>query len=321
MSNQNLLNAFKNAESSINSHVIGQQAVTQQLLIALLANGHVLLQGLPGLAKTRAANALAKTIDTQLKRVQFTPDMLPSDIIGSEIFNSHSQEFYFQKGPIFTHLLLADEINRAPAKVQSALLEAMAEEQVSSGGKTHQLHQLFMVLATQNPVDQEGTYPLPEAQMDRFLIQVLIDYPEKESEIMMLKMLREQMNNKTNISIQLSIDDVISARAQVNQVFVSDAIDQYIVDLVDATRNPGFYDEELAQWIELGVSPRATIALDKCGRAYAWLQGRDYVTADDIRAIVLPVFRHRLTLSFLAMSQQKNVDVVINKIITTVAWV
>ncbi len=311
---------FITLQDHINQRVLGQDKPVEQLVIALLANGHVLLQGLPGLAKTRSVTALADHVAADLNRIQFTPDMLPADITGSEVFDSQTQSLSFNKGPVFANFLLADEINRAPAKVQSALLEAMAEKQVSIAGMTHSLPKLFMVLATQNPVEQEGTYPLPEAQMDRFLAQILIDYPCKSAEMQMLRLLRKEFQGTFTSSSELSVEDVLTAQQAVNDVHVNEQIDQYIVDLIDATRNPAEYCEQLASWIEQGASPRATIALDKCARAHAWLQGNDYVTPDNVRAIAHSVLRHRLVLKFTALNQGITTETAIDALLERVAW-
>ncbi len=321
MSSSSLLPKFKLLQSCVNQTVIGQERVVEQLTLALLAKGHVLIQGLPGLAKTRAVTGLANNMNADLNRIQFTPDMLPGDVTGGEVFDANSQTLSFKRGPVFSNLLLADEINRAPAKVQSALLEAMAENQVSMGVETYPLPELFMVLATQNPVEQEGTYPLPEAQMDRFLMQVLVEYPEKNAEKEMLKMLRGERLGESAEQAGLSVEDVLVAQNLVEQVTVSDAIDQYIVDIVDATRYPEKYSEQLASLIMLGASPRATIALDKCARAYAWLNDRTYVTPDDVRAVAHSVLRHRLSLTFVALSDKVTTEKVIDLLLEQVAWV
>jgi MoxR-like ATPase len=315
-----LKQSFFTLQDAINQRVLGQEKSVEQLVIALLANGHVLLQGLPGLAKTRSVSVMAQQLSCELNRIQFTPDMLPADITGSEVYESHSQTLSFKKGPVFTHLLLADEINRAPAKVQSALLEAMAEKQVSVAGETHSLPKLFMVLATQNLVEQEGTYPLPEAQMDRFLMQILIDYPDKDAEKSMLKLLRQESQSSSKAGQLLNIEHVLEARRQIDQIHVADHVDQYIVDLIDATRHPQTCDEQLGQWIELGASPRATIALDKCARAHAWLNGQDHVTPDNVRAIAHSVLRHRLVLTFASQNQGITSETVIDQLLDCVAF-
>ncbi|MDR9826149.1 MoxR family ATPase [Vibrio sp. FNV 38] len=316
----NLTNKFHQLQTQINQSVFGQEKSVEQLIIALLANGHVLLQGLPGLAKTRSVSVMAKQLACDLNRIQFTPDMLPADITGNEVYESNTQSLVFKSGPVFTNLLLADEINRAPAKVQSALLEAMAECQVSVAGETYPLPDLFMVLATQNPVEQEGTYPLPEAQMDRFLMQILIDYPSKEAEIQMLRLLRTESTSPAIAEPLLNTQDVLQARAEINAIHVSPQIDQYIVDLIDATRNPENHSEDLSQHIELGASPRATIALDKCARTHAWLNEQDHVTPDNVRAVAHSVLRHRLVVSFRSQNQGITSDNIIHQLLDNVAF-
>lgn len=316
------INQFELLQGRINQQILGQQPVVKQLVIALLADGHVLIQGLPGLAKTRAVNAMANEVNAELNRIQFTPDMLPADITGSEVYTQQTQSLTFKPGPVFTNFLLADEINRAPAKVQSALLESMAEGQVSVAGVSHALPELFMVLATQNPVEQEGTYPLPEAQMDRFLMQILIGYPDKDAEKQMLKLLRNALPTGTEKQAPLlTVEAVLSAREQITQVHVNDNIDQYIIDLVDATRFPEKISEELASLIDLGASPRASIALDKTARVHAWLSGKDFVSPDDIRSVAHAVLRHRLVLSFHAINLNISADEVIDKLLDAVAFV
>lgn len=318
------LENIQELQSRMNQSIIGQEKLVERILIGLLANGNILLEGLPGLAKTRAVKALAKELKAGLSRIQFTPDLLPSDITGSEVYQPELEEkFVFQAGPIFSNLILADEINRAPAKVQAALLEAMEERQVSVAGKTHKMEPLFMVLATQNPVEQEGTYPLPEAQMDRFVMKVLIDYPDVESEKKVLRLVRDESKSSVP-KIQneaLSQDIVFNARKEIENVKVSEAAEQYIVDLVFATRYPEKYSEELASWLDFGASPRGTIALDKCSRVVAWLNGRDFVQPDDIRAIIHDVLRHRLILSYEANAEGIDSDKVIDEILKVVAVV
>jgi len=313
----------------IEKTVLGQEAMIERLIIGLLANGNLLVEGLPGLAKTRAIKKLSKFIDAGLSRIQFTPDLLPSDITGSEIYYSAEGkgEFQFQPGPIFNNLILADEINRAPAKVQSALLEAMEERQVTVAGKTHELPQLFLVMATQNPIEQEGTYPLPEAQLDRFLMHVYVDYPEEKSErdIMLLVRGEEQEHSATapaqpSAKPELIPQDVIfAARNEIHTIQMAAAVEQYIVALIEATRYPERYDKDLRKWIQYGASPRGTIGLDKCSRAYAWLKGRDYVRPDDVQAIAHNVLRHRLLLSYDAQAESIKPDQVIDKLIQLVA--
>ena len=314
-------------QTLIGKTVLGQEAMIERLIIGLLANGNLLVEGLPGLAKTRAIKKLSKFVDAGLSRIQFTPDLLPSDITGSEIYYSAEGkgEFRFQPGPIFNNLVLADEINRAPAKVQSALLEAMEERQVTVAGKTHTLPQLFLVMATQNPIEQEGTYPLPEAQLDRFLMHVYVDYPEEKSErdIMLLVRGEEQETStpaQPSAAPELISQDVIfAARNEIHSIQMAAAVEQYIVALIEATRYPERYDKDLRKWIQYGASPRGTIGLDKCSRAYAWLKGRDYVRPDDVQAIAHDVLRHRLLLSYDAQAQGIKPDQVIDKVIQLVA--
>jgi MoxR-like ATPase len=308
-------------EASVNQAIVGQNAVVRQILVALLADGHVLLESLPGLAKTRTVKAIAARLAATMKRIQFTPDLLPSDITGAETLLQAGTErtLTFQPGPIFGNLILADEINRAPAKVQAALLEAMEERQVSVAGKTHPMPELFLVMATQNPIEQEGTYPLPEAQMDRFLLKVLISYPSPQSERDMLRLLRRESTGTPDPISTLSQDVIFAVRKAIREVAVAPAIDEYIVSLVNATRHARELDAELGRWIEIGASPRGAIALDRTGRVEAWLQGRDFVTPDDVRALIHPVLRHRLILSYDANAESINADQVIDRLIEKVA--
>ncbi|KQV41746.1 MULTISPECIES: MoxR family ATPase [unclassified Rhizobium] len=309
----------------IGQSIIGQEDMVQRLLLGLLANGHLLVEGLPGLAKTRAIKSLAKNLNSELSRVQFTPDLLPADITGSEIYFSEGGkgEFKFQQGPIFANLILADEINRAPAKVQSALLEAMEERQVTVGGKSYPLPELFMVMATQNPIEQEGTYPLPEAQLDRFLMHIEVGYPDEASEAAIMRLVREEENAAEHSTSaapdRLDPKAVFDARKEIGIVTVSDPVEKYIVALVFATRYPERYDKDLAKLLQVGVSPRGVIGLDKVSRAYAWMKGRDYVTPDDVKAIVHDVFRHRLILSYEAHASNTTPDKVIDRIVELVA--
>ncbi|WP_426233198.1 AAA family ATPase [Pararhizobium sp. DWP3-4] len=309
----------------IGQSIIGQEEMVERLLLGLLANGHLLVEGLPGLAKTRAIKSLAKNLNSELSRVQFTPDLLPADITGSEIYFSEGGkgEFRFQQGPIFANLILADEINRAPAKVQSALLEAMEERQVTVGGKSYPLPELFMVMATQNPIEQEGTYPLPEAQLDRFLMHIEVGYPDEASEAAIMRLVRGEENatehSKSAAPDRLDPKAVFDARKEIGTVTVSDPVEKYMVALVFATRYPERYDKDLAKLLQVGVSPRGVIGLDKVSRSYAWLKGRDYVTPDDVKAIVHDVFRHRLILSYEAHASNTTPDTVIDKIVELVA--
>jgi MoxR-like ATPase len=300
-------------------------------LLGLLADGHLLVEGLPGLAKTRAIKALAKHLEAQLSRIQFTPDLLPADVTGSDIYETNGDKgtFHFRQGPIFANLVLADEVNRAPAKVQAALLEAMEERQVTIGGQTHPLPAMFLVMATENPIEQEGTYPLPEAQLDRFLMHVRVGYPDAKSEAKIMELVRgEERAARTNgnqprqpaaVPALMSQDVIFAARVEVHAVTVSDAVSKYIVTLIQATRNPKTFDAKLAEWIQVGASPRGTIGLDKVSRAYAWLQGRDHVTPTDVQAVVHDVLRHRIVLSYDALAQGVTPDQVIGTITEKVA--
>ncbi|MGC3946514.1 MAG: AAA family ATPase [Chryseolinea sp.] len=314
------LDQIKELKTRIQSSIIGQEDIITKILIGLLTDGNVLLEGFPGLAKTRAVKSLAKNLDCKLSRIQFTPDLLPSDITGTEIYQPESQEkFIFQAGPIFSNLVLADEINRAPAKVQAALLEAMEERQVSVAGKTHAMEKLFMVLATQNPIEQEGTYPLPEAQLDRFIMKIEITYPDAKDEGKIMRLNREESKGVQQQVQTTPQQTIFDARKEINNIEVKEAAEKYIVDLVTATRYPDKFNKDLARWISVGVSPRATIALDKCSRTVAWLAGRNFVTADDVRFIVHDVLRHRLILSYEANADSVNANKVIDTILTNVA--
>jgi len=322
---QSALDSVLALKSLMGRSIIGQEQMIERLLIGLLANGNLLVEGLPGLAKTRAIKSLAKYIDAGLSRIQFTPDLLPSDITGSEVYYTSEGrgEFKFQPGPIFNNLILADEINRAPAKVQAALLEAMEERQVTVAGKTHKLPDLFLVMATQNPIEQEGTYPLPEAQMDRFLMHVYVGYPDDQSEEQIMLLVRgeeEPAEKASGARNELVSQDVIfAARTEIHAVQVSDAVANYMVALTVATRYPERYGDDLKKWIQVGASPRGTIGLDKCSRAYAWLQHRDFVRPDDVQAIAHEVLRHRLILSYEAQAEGIKADKVIDRIVELVA--
>lgn len=310
---------LKMAEA-MNAAVIGQQTVVERLLIALLANGNVLMEGLPGTAKTRSIKTLSRLVDSDFRRVQFTPDLLPSDVTGSEIYREQNGTFEFQPGPIFGNLVLADEINRAPAKVQAALLEAMEERQVTVAGKTHKLPDLFLVLATQNPIEQEGTYPLPEAQMDRFLLYVKVDYPAADNELSILRLVRaENAGSQDSPPAPVTQELIFQARNEVHAVHVADTAEQYIVDLVIATREPQRYDDTLGRWIQVGASPRATIALDAAARARAWLRGKDFVSPEDIQAVAPACLSHRVHLSYEAEAEGKSREDVIDAILERVA--
>ena len=318
-----LQNKFQQLKQFAESQIIGQHKLVNRLMIALLADGHLLVEGAPGLAKTRAIKVLGDCIEGDFHRVQFTPDLLPADLTGTDIYRPQDGSFKFQPGPLFHNLILADEINRAPAKVQSALLEAMAERQITVGSKTYQLPELFLVMATQNPLEQEGTYPLPEAQLDRFLMHVTIDYPDAEAEQKILQLNRMEARNqqqaKTTQDELISQVDLFSARNEVLDVHLAQPLEQYLLQLVLASRNPGAYGQDIQHWLEYGASPRASIALDRCARAHAWLDGRDYVTPDDIQMMAFDVMRHRVILSFEAEAEGISSDRFINELINRVA--
>ncbi|MCV6626831.1 MAG: MoxR family ATPase [Cellvibrionaceae bacterium] len=303
----------------LNQQIVGQPHLTERLLIAILANGHLLVEGAPGLAKTKAIKTLAGGIEGDFQRIQFTPDLLPADVTGTDIYRPQTGQFEFQPGPIFHNLVLADEINRAPAKVQSALLEAMAEGQISVGGHTYPLPELFLVMATQNPIEQEGTYPLPEAQLDRFLMHVEVDYPDAEAEKLILRLTRQEDSAQQVEAItELAQADILAMRQQCLQLHMADSVEDYIVQLTLASRQAQKYDDELASWIEYGISPRGTIALDRCARARAWLQGLDYVRPEDVQAIAHDVLRHRLLLSFEAQANGISPNQVIDRLLQRV---
>ena len=323
-----MLEEIKRLQERMSSSIIGQESVVERLILSLLCNGNVLIEGLPGLAKTRAVKGLAKNLEAQFSRIQFTPDLLPADITGSEMYLGENAEerFVFQAGPIFANIVLADEVNRAPAKVQAALLEAMEERQITVANKTHKLPPLFMVMATQNPIEQEGTYPLPEAQMDRFLMHVFISYTDDISEREIIRLVRGEESHKKDsttgsekkISQPISQQIVFNARREVSATKIPEPMEDYIVSLVAATRRPGELSDDLAKYIQVGVSPRGTIALDKCSRAYAWLNGRDQVTPDDVRAVINDCLRHRIKLSFEAHADGLTADDVITQLVKLV---
>lgn len=318
--------AFDALKQRLGHWVVGQHAVIDRMLIALLADGHLLVEGMPGLAKTRAIKALAANLEATLSRIQFTPDLLPSDITGSEVYRQHDggAHFHFEPGPVFANLILADEINRAPAKVQAALLEAMEERQVTVAGHTHALPQPFLVMATQNPVEQEGTYPLPEAQMDRFLMKVLVSYPSRADEVDIVRLVRQEEGGRSApwaapmTDEPMPVELVQQARAEVHALYVAPAIEDYIVDLVQATRHASALGAEVARWVAAGASPRASIALDRCARAHAWLAGRDHVVPADVQAVWPDCLRHRLILSYEALAAGVRVEQVLARIAAAV---
>ena len=313
------LNKIIKLKNYMDSQIIGQEELVNKLIITLLADGNALVEGAPGLAKTKAIKTLASMIKADYNRIQFTPDLLPSDITGSDIYVASEGKFEFRKGPIFANLILADEVNRAPAKVQSALLEAMAERQVSVGGKRYELPKLFMVMATQNPIEHEGTYNLPEAQLDRFLMYIKIDQPDAAAEKKILRLVRQEINNSsTTPPAGLAIEDILAARQEALKVHMSDAVEEYLVQLIMATRHPEKYDAKLAGAVMFGASPRATLALDRCAKIHAWLNEKDFVTPDDIQAVVYDILRHRIILSFEAQAEGVTTDEVIRKLLKTV---
>lgn len=312
--------AFETLREWLSSQIVGQSALVERLLIALLADGHLLVEGAPGLAKTKAIKSLSDGIEGSFQRIQFTPDLLPSDITGTEVYRPESATFHFQQGPIFHNLVLADEINRAPAKVQSALLEAMAERQVSVGRETFDLSELFLVMATQNPIEQEGTYPLPEAQLDRFLMHIRIGYPDISAEKQILALSRGEAiaGQAPKPDTEITQQTIFDARKEVMQIHMADAVDEYLVQLILTTRNPSSVSEKLNSWIEFGASPRATIALDKCARAHAWLNQRDFVSPDDVVAVAHDCLRHRIILSYEAEADGVTPDMAVDELLSLV---
>lgn len=311
---------LSNLLKSIRSKIIGQHLLIEHILVCLLADGHILIEGMPGLAKTRSAKAVADGIEGAFHRIQFTPDLLPSDLIGTEIYIHEKSQFIFRQGPLFNNVLLADEINRAPAKVQSALLEAMEEKQVTVGHKSYPLPELYMVIATQNPIEQEGTYNLPEAQLDRFMMHLEVDYPNRDEELLILELdeNRQQSTNSESTPITTK-EEVLQARKDVANVFVSENIKKYIVSLISATRTPEKYDRELAKWIDRGASPRATIAMMRCAKALAWLRGEEYVTPQHIHHIAPSILRHRILPSFESEANGITRNQIIKKLLEVVA--
>ena len=331
----NALQNFQQLQSSLNQIILGQERLVERLLIVLLADGHLLVEGAPGLAKTRAIKALGNKIEGDFQRIQFTPDLLPADVTGTDIYRPQEGSFKFQAGPVFHNLVLADEINRAPAKVQSALLEAMGERQVTVGGKTYMLPDLFLVMATQNPIEQEGTYPLPEAQLDRFLLHVFIDYPSVENELKIMRLVHKEALNRNHTEYEkntvvsnvpdeksdgqnILAKDIFKARNEVLEIYMAEEIERYLVEIIAATRTPERYSDELARLITWGASPRGSLALDRCSRARAWLRERDFVTPEDIQDLARDVLRHRIIESYEAESDGLTPDDVINKILAKI---
>ena len=331
----NTLQIFQRLQSNLNQVILGQERLIERLLIVLLADGHLLVEGAPGLAKTRAIKALGKKIEGDFQRIQFTPDLLPADVTGTDIYRPQEGSFTFQAGPVFHNLVLADEINRAPAKVQSALLEAMGERQVTVGGKTYMLPDLFLVMATQNPIEQEGTYPLPEAQLDRFLLHVFIDYPSVENELKIMRLVHKESmygnhtekekkivvsnDSDENFDVQnILAKDIFKARNEVLEIYMAEEIERYIVEIIAATRAPERYSNELARLVTWGASPRGSIALERCSRARAWLRERDFVTPEDVQDLAADVLRHRIIESYEAESDGLTPDDVINKILAKI---
>ena len=314
-----MIENIKQLQTWLDTKIIGQEHLVERLIVALLSDGHVLVEGAPGLAKTKAIKTLSECLEADFHRIQFTPDLLPADVTGSDIYKPKDGNFEFQRGPIFHNLVLADEINRAPAKVQSALLEAMAERQISVGKNTYKLPDLFLVMATQNPIEQEGTYTLPEAQMDRFLLHVKVDYPAAGSERKILDLSREEQNlNFKSFEKPLTQLELDKARKSVRAVHMSEQVEEYLVQIVLATRNSDKYGGDLNNWVEYGASPRATIALDVCSKALAWLNNKDFVSPDDIRSVAHDILRHRIILSFEAEANGVSSDQVIDELLRVV---
>jgi len=319
----------------MDSRILGQPRLLSRMLVALLADGHILVEGPPGLAKTRAVKTMANGLQGEFQRIQFTPDLLPADLTGTDVYRPHDSSFSFQPGPLFHHVIVADEINRAPAKVQSALLESMEERQITVGQNTYPLPGLYFVMATQNPIEQEGTYPLPESQLDRFLLKITIDYPEVASEVDIMRKVRweaqqEQQtpNQPSALSQELTSglppglpipqELLFAARAQILELFIAEPVEQYIAQLVDASRHPKAYSDELAAWIQYGASPRASLAFDRCSRALAWLEGRDYVSPEDVQKLAHEIMRHRILLTYQAEADGVTVDTVIDELVARV---
>ncbi len=307
----------------MNSRILGQQRLVSRMLVALLADGHILVESPPGLAKTRAVKTLASGLEGDFQRIQFTPDLLPSDLTGTDVYRPHDSSFVFQPGPLFHHVIVADEINRAPAKVQSALLESMEERQITVGKMTYPLPGLYFVMATQNPIEQEGTYPLPESQLDRFLLKVNIDYPKVDSEIQIMRLVRQEAQlDEQNFTIPEGLpipqQTIFDARQEILDLYVSEPVEQYIAQLVDASRYPEPYSSKLAGWIQYGASPRATLAFDRCSRVLAWLEGRDFVSPEDVQQLAHEILRHRILLTYQAEADGISANEVIDELLANV---
>ena len=309
---------FQRLIGEVGKTIVGQEKLIHRMLVGRLANGHLLIEGVPGLAKTTAVACLAKAIRTDFQRLQFTPDLLPADLIGTQVYRPQTQEFVVQKGPVFSNLILADEINRAPAKVQSALLEAMQERQVTIGGETFPLQDPFLVMATQNPVEQEGTYPLPEAQVDRFMLKVVVDYPTRDEELEILERM-SRTRPQMEVDAVASPEEILVARELVDRIHVDRKVKEYVVDLVMATRKPSAYNLPLDELIEFGASPRATINLTLAAKANAFLEGRSFVTPQDVKSMAMDVLRHRVAVTYEAEAEEKTPDMLIDQILATIS--
>ena len=310
-----------NIKNQLGKVIVGQKNMIDLLVVAILSNGHALIEGVPGVAKTITAKLLSRTMSVDFSRIQFTPDLMPSDILGTSVFNVKTSEFEFKKGPIFSNMILIDEINRAPAKTQAALFEVMEEQQITIDGDTYKMDQPFIVLATQNPIEQEGTYPLPEAQLDRFLMHVELDFPSREAELQILRLVRGELKSPEPVNLQIDKNTVLSAREEILDLYVAEAIEEYMVQLTLATRQNSSgkpWANELEAWLTCGVSPRATLALERCARAAAWLSGRDFVTPDDVQAVFANVYRHRLYLSYEAQAQGITANQVVDTLLANV---
>ena len=307
----------------MNGRVLGQGRLVSRMLVALLADGHILVEGPPGLAKTRAVKTLASGVEGNFQRIQFTPDLLPADLTGTDVYRPKDHSFSFQPGPLFHQVIVADEINRAPAKVQSALLESMEERQITVGGNTYPLSELYFVMATQNPIEQEGTYPLPESQLDRFLLKIIIDYPVVDTEVEIMQRVRGEARNDQRVlsvpaELPVTQQTLFDARHEILEMYVAEPVERYMAQLVQASRNPGPFSESLQRWVQFGASPRASLAFDRCARALAWLDGRDYVSPEDVQQLAHETLRHRILLTYQAEAEGVSVDHVIDELVLKV---